>query len=151
MNKRSQVTQDLFATLAVVQRMMHACLQRSFEEIDVAPSQLQLLHHIMQQQPVSLKILAADMRLTPGAITQLVEGVVHAGYVTRSESSEDRRITVVSLTDAGMSVVKRLEQKKRVLLKGVVANLDDNELAVFLRVQHKMLTYLETYCSKLKK
>ena len=97
MDKRTKSIQDLFATTAVVQRMMHTCLQRSFDEIGVAPSQLQILHLIRQQQPVSLKTLASNMRLTPGAITQLIEGVVQAGYVTRTESSEDRRITVVTL------------------------------------------------------
>src|SRR5581483_7988523 len=121
MNTRSKYTQDLFATTAVVQRMMHACLQRSFDEIGVAPSQLQVLHLIRQQQSVSLKVLATDMRLTPGAITQLIEGLVQAGYVTRSEGNEDRRITIVALTNAGTEVVKQLEQKKQALLTKVVA------------------------------
>jgi DNA-binding MarR family transcriptional regulator len=151
MDKRSKSIQDLFATTAVVQRMMHTCLQRSFDEIGVAPSQLQILHLIRQQQPVSLKILASDMRLTPGAITQLIEGVVQAGYVTRTESSEDRRITVVTLTPAGTNVCKQLEQKKQALLLKVVADLNDDELEVFLRVQQKMLNYLEDNCAKLKK
>lgn len=151
MDTRSKYTQDLFATSAVVQRMMHACLQRSFDEIGVAPSQLQVLHLIRHQQPVSLKVLATDLHLTPGAITQLVEGVVQAGYVTRSESIEDRRITVVSLTEAGTAVCKQLEHKKQTLLAKVVADLDENELAVFLRVQQKMLVYLEEYCAKVKK
>lgn len=151
MNTRSKYTQDLFATTAVVQRMMHACLQHLFDEIGVAPSQLQLLHLILQRQPVSLKVLATEMHLTPGAITQLVESVVQAGYVIRSESTEDRRITVVSLTDAGTTVCKQLEQIKQTLLSKVVADLDDTELAVFLRVQQKMLSYLETNCAKVKK
>lgn len=151
MDTRSKYTQDLYATTVVVQRMMHACLQRSFDEIGVAPSQLQILHLIRQRQPVSLKVLAAELRLTPGAITQLVEGAVQAGYVIRSESNEDRRITDVSLTEAGSAVLKLLEQKKQALLTKVVAELDDDELAVFLRVQQKMLLYLEEYCAKVKK
>lgn len=151
MDTRTKYTQDIYATAAVVQRMMHACLQHLFDEIGVAPSQLQVLHLIRQHQPISLKVLAAELRLTPGAITQLVDGVVSAGYVTRSESSEDRRITVVSLTDAGTQVVKKLEQMKQTLLAKVVADLNDDELAVYLRVQQKMLTYLEEYSAKVKK
>jgi DNA-binding MarR family transcriptional regulator len=151
MDKRSKSIQDLFATAAVVQRMMHACLQRSFDELSVAPSQLQLLHLIREQQPVSLKTLANDMRLTPGAITQLVEGVVQSGYVTRSESRTDRRITVVSLTPTGVEICKLLEQKKKALLAKVVADLNDEELNIFLRVQQKMLVHLEESCAKVKK
>lgn len=151
MEARSKYTQDLYTTTAVVQRMMHACLQRLFDEIGVAPSQLQVLHLIRQHQPISLKKLAAELHLTPGAITQLIDSVVGAGYVTRSESNEDRRITVVSMTEAGTAVVKQLEQMKQTLLLKVVADLDDEELAVYLRVQQKMLAYLEDYCAKVKK
>jgi DNA-binding MarR family transcriptional regulator len=151
MDTRSKYTQDLYATTAVVQRMMHTCLQRLFDEIGVAPSQLQVLHLIRQHQPISLKVLAAELHLTPGAITQLVESAVQAGYVTRSEGNEDRRITVVSLTEAGTKVLKQLEQMKQTLLAKVVADLDDEELAVYLRVQQKMLIYLEDYCAKVKK
>ena len=151
MDKRSKSIENLFATTAVVQRMMHACLQRSFDELSVAPSQLQLLHLIREQQPISLKTLATDMRLTPGAITQLVEGVVQAGYVTRSESQEDRRITVVSLTPAGVEICKQLEQKKHALLTKVLADLNDEELEVFLRAQQKLLAHLEENYAKVKK
>lgn len=151
MDTRRKYTQDLYATTAVVQRMMHACLQRSFDEIGVAPSQLQVLLLIRRRQPVSLKVLASNLHLTPGAITQLVEGAVKSGYVIRSESNEDRRITDVSLTEAGVAVCKLLEHKKQRLLTKVVADLDDNELAIFLRVQRKMLSYLEEYCTKVKK
>lgn len=151
MDKRSQVIQDLFATYPVVQRMMHTCLQREFDEIGVAPSQLQMLHLIRNHQPVSLKMLAAELRLTPGAITQQIESVVQAGYVTRTESSEDRRITVVSLTQSGTAVFKRLERMKQLLLQKVVADLNDKELEVFLEVQRKMLVHLEESCAKVKK
>ncbi|MFI5275611.1 MAG: MarR family winged helix-turn-helix transcriptional regulator [Candidatus Saccharimonadales bacterium] len=151
MDKRSKDIQDLFATYAVVQRMMHTCLQRAFDELGVAPSQLQLLHLIKHNQPVSLKTVAAELRLTPGAITQQVESVVKAGYVNRNESSEDRRITVASLTPSGSAILKRLERMKQELLTKVVADLNDEELEVFLRVQQKMLVHLEESCAKVKK
>ena len=151
MDKRSQDIQNLFATYSVVQRMMHACLQRAFDELGVVPSQLQLLHLIKHNQPVSLKTLATELRLTPGAITQQVESVVQAGYVNRNESSEDRRITVVSLTPSGVAVCKRLERMKQELLTKVVADLNDKELGIFLGVQQKMLVHLEESCAKVKK
>jgi len=151
MNTRAQNLQDLFATSALTQRMMHACMQHAFEELGIAPSQMHLLQLIEHLQPVSLKKLADDMRLTPGAITQLVDGLVTANYLERTPSSEDRRVTVVALTDAGKEKVGFLKRKKQALLTKVVADLDDSELEIFLRVQRKMLTYLETSCRNIKK
>lgn len=151
MDTRSKNIQEIFRTSAVVQRMMRTCLLKDFEEMGVAPSQLQLLQLIEQQQPVSLKLLAASMHLTPGAITQLVEGLVRAGYVTRTESSEDRRVMVVTLTPEGAKVGKTFERRKQEILTEIVANMTDDELEIFLRVQQKMLTHLETYCTTVKK
>lgn len=151
MGTRSKNIQEIFRASAVVQRMMRTCLLKDFEEMGVAPSQLQLLQLIEQQQPVSLKLLAASMHLTPGAITQLVEGLVRAGYVTRTESSEDRRVMVVTLTPEGAKVGKTFERKKQEILTEIVANMTDDELEIFLRVQQKMLTHLETYCTTVKK
>lgn len=151
MDTRSKNIQEIFRASAVVQRMMRTCLLKDFEEMGVAPSQLQLLQLIEQQQPVSLKLLAASMHLTPGAITQLVEGLVRAGYVTRTESSEDRRVMVVTLTPEGAKVGKTFERKKQEILTEIVANMTDDELEIFLRVQQKMLTHLETYCTTVKK
>jgi MarR family transcriptional regulator, organic hydroperoxide resistance regulator len=151
MDTRTKNLQDLFATSALTQRMMHACMQRAFEELGIAPSQMHLLQLIEHSQPVSLKKLADDMRLTPGAITQLVDGLVETGYLERTPSSEDRRVTVVALTTAGTEKIGLLKRKKQALLTKVVADLDDDELQVFLRVQQKMLAYLETSCRNIKK
>jgi len=150
MDTRTKNLQDLFATSALTQRMMHACMQHAFEEVGIAPSQMHLLQLVEHAQSVSLKKLADDMRLTPGAITQLVDGLVETGYLQRTPSSEDRRVTVVALTDAGKEKIGFLKRKKQALLAKVVADLDDDELQVFLRVQQKMLSYLESHCRNIK-
>lgn len=151
MSTRTKNLQDLFATSALTQRMMHSYMYRTFEELDIAPSQLQLLQLIERSQPVSLKTLAASMRLTPSAITQLVEGLVRSGYVDRAASQQDRRVAVVALTQGGKEKVGALKRKKQAMLTRVAGDLDDEELAVFLRVQQKMLAYLETNCRNVKK
>lgn len=151
MHARNKNLQDLFTTAALLQRMMHTCMLRTFDEAGIAPSQLQLLHLIGRQQPVSLKVLAADMRLTPGAITQTVDGLVQVGYVERESGKDDRRVITVSLTPTGREKASLLERQKQALLTKVVADLDDDEVAVYLRVQQKMLAYLEANCRDIKK
>src|ERR1700722_275815 len=135
MNNRQKKLQDLFATSAVIQRMMHMCFQRAFDELGIAPSQLHILQLIEHTQPIGLKQLAADMRLTPGAITQLIESLVKIGYVERTAGTADRRIIEGALTDQGKEKIAILKRKKQALLQKVVADLDDNELEIFLRVQ----------------
>lgn len=151
MQSRTRNLQELFAASALTQRMMHMSMHRTFDELGIAPSQLQLLQLIEHAQPVSLKTLATEMRLTPGAITQLVDGLVEAGYVERTPDAADRRVTVVSLTSAGREKIGMLKRKKQALLAKMVADLDDEELQIFLRVQQKMLKHLEANCQNVKK
>lgn len=151
MATRSKNLQELFATSDVVQRMMRQCIHQVFDEMGIAPSQLHLIHTIETLQPVSLKKLATEMRLTPGAITQLVDGLVDANYVERTHSTEDRRVIVASLTKEGATKISQLKRKKRALLEKVVADMDDMEIDVFLKAQKKMLAYLENYCRNSKK
>ncbi len=151
MTTRSKNLQELFATSDVVQRLMRQCIHRVFDQMGIAPSELHLLHTIDMLQPVSLKKLAAEMHLTPGAITQLVDSLVESGYVERTQDTHDRRVVVATLTSEGKEKITLLIRKKRALLEKVVANLDDDELDVFLRVQQKMLEYLEATCRTNKK
>lgn len=149
--EREKNLQDLFATSAMMQRLMHAYIHRTFTEAGLAPSQLHLLQLIEHKQPVSLKKLADAMRLTPGAITQLVESLVQAGYVNRTPDEHDRRVSMVTLTESGADKLALLTRQKQILLENVAADLSDEELAVYLRVQQKMLAYLETNCRNAKR
>jgi len=151
MERRQKNLQDLFDTAAMTQRLMHTYIHRTFDELGIAPSQLHLLHLIEQSQPVSLKKLAEAMRLTPGAITQLVDGLVRAELVNRESDPRDRRISVVTLTDTGRDKIRALTRQKQALLQKVAGDLDDDELQVYLGVQRKMLAHLEANCRNVKK
>jgi DNA-binding MarR family transcriptional regulator len=151
MEQRKKDLQDLFVVNAMTQRLMHAYIHRTFTELGVAPPQLHLLQLVEHLQPVSLKKLADAMRVTPGAVTQLVESLVRAGYINRQADTQDRRMSVVTLSEDGRRKIGKLTRMKQEMLAKVVADLDDAELRVYLRVQQKMLEYLEANCKPIKK
>lgn len=55
-------------------------------------------------QPVPMKSLSTFMSCDPSNITVIVEQLVNEGLVERKESSTDRRVKTVSLTDKGLAV-----------------------------------------------
>jgi DNA-binding MarR family transcriptional regulator len=55
-------------------------------------------------QPVPMKSLATFMSCDPSNITSIVEQLVIEGLVERKESSQDRRIKTITLTDAGLAL-----------------------------------------------
>ena len=50
--------------------------------------------------------LAERMLLTASGITRLLDGLEHAGYVTKSNCSTDARVTYAVLTDAGLAKLR---------------------------------------------
>lgn len=57
---------------------------------------------LADQGSLTVSQLAAATETTSAATTQLVNGLVNAGYVTRERSADDKRTAVVSLTATGM-------------------------------------------------
>ena len=86
---------------------------------------------------LTMSRLAAEVSLTSGGITRLVDRMVDAGYVERSSCPTDRRSVYVALTPAG---TRKLEEATAEHLQGLdrhlLAPLDDADrraLAAALR------------------
>lgn len=69
--------------------------------------------------------LAAQTRVTKGAMTRLVDGLEARGWVTRDKGQDDGRRVVVSLTPEGRKEAKRLlqltERSVATILAGIPA------------------------------
>jgi DNA-binding MarR family transcriptional regulator len=73
--------------------------------------------------------LAEKLNVTPATVSQMVDGLVEAGYVERRRSERDRRVVAIELTDRGRPWIaeRRSEWKRR--WRGALAGFDDAELA----------------------
>jgi DNA-binding MarR family transcriptional regulator len=118
-------------------------MQQSHDVLHIGPSEGHVLYVIAESQPISLKKLADAIHLTPGAITQLVDGLVQANYVNRTPSEQDRRVSVVTLTPEGSRTMSAMRRSKEELFTKLVGGLTNEELSAFVGVQRKMLKYLE--------
>lgn len=67
--------------------------------------------------------LADQLHLTPGGLTRRLDGLVARGLVVREPSTEDRRVVLAALTDAGMAM---LEKAAPVHVDGVRRHLLDH-------------------------
>ncbi|MFD8706058.1 MarR family transcriptional regulator [Kitasatospora sp. NPDC059648] len=80
------------------------------------------LRTLAEQGPLTITQLAAGTETTGAATTQLVNGLVNAGYVTRTRPPEDKRSVLVTLTDAGRD---RHRQRQQALAEALHSDLDD--------------------------
>jgi DNA-binding MarR family transcriptional regulator len=140
---RDHLIQSLFENMNAIQRSMHAHKQKMHGEQPLSSSQLELLFTISFAQPVSSKQLANQLRLTPGAVSQLLENLEQQGFVERRTSEEDRRVQYLRVSTEGESLLRSLEKRRRKFMEAVIKDLSDEELEIWLQVQQKMAAYFK--------
>ena len=72
--------------------------------------------------------LAEFLDVSLSNATGLIDRMEERGLVERSRVSDDRRVVLVRLTAAGLSVLHEIQILKDDLLKAVLARLDDGQL-----------------------
>jgi DNA-binding MarR family transcriptional regulator len=63
------------------------------------------------------------LRVTPRAITALVDGLVETGFVTREPCPADRRATLVTFTELGHSTAQAMADGHRELARQLFGGL----------------------------
>src|ERR1700749_4740801 len=90
-----------------------------------------LLWQLQQRGPCTQRALAADLHVTPRAITALVDGLAATGFVTREPHPSDRRATLVTFTERGEATARTLVDSHRRLAGQLFAGLPDEAFESF--------------------
>lgn len=134
--------------MAVMKRSLHSYFLQAYDRLGLLPSQAQLLLALDNRAPLSHKDLAQQMHLTPGAITQLLDGLDGAGYIVRRHDEEDRRIAYLSLSRAGRHKIAAIKKVHAEVLAGALSSLDDSELEHYRAIQQKIIFRLQARQTK---
>jgi MarR family transcriptional regulator, 2-MHQ and catechol-resistance regulon repressor len=73
------------------------------EETGLGLSDFGVLEVLLHKGPLPVNAIGAVVDLTPGSISIAVDRLVEKGLVSRIESAEDRRVRIVTLTQAAKS------------------------------------------------
>ena len=144
MTQRDDLISNIFESMNAVKRSMHGRMHAIIGDSPISRSQLELLFSLKQLQPVTSKKLAASMQLTPGAISQLLDGLYEEGLITRETDSSDRRVQILRVSTKGTSQMRLMEKKRHELFKSILDELTDDELKLLLQVQQKMVSRINT-------
>lgn len=97
--------------------------------IDLTMSQLKVLMKLSHRGPQPVGALAHSLGVSAPTASGILQRLVRRGLVRRSESAEDRRITLVALTERGSAVVQRLFAAQQEALIRTYRRLSTSELA----------------------
>ena len=134
-----ELTQQVHANFGTMKRTGLAHYNEATRSLGISMPQAEVLHKIGESQPINFKQLAEELQLTPGSVTQTVDGLLQDNLVARTLDDRDRRISSLSLTPKGEEKLKDLKDYRSQRLTQLADSLTEAELLELLRIQKKII------------
>ncbi len=112
------------------------------ENAMITHSQWAVLGVVMEKKEVGVKEIAATLGITSSAATQLVDTLVENNYLIREADKNDRRALKITISDKYKLKMKKMKQQAIERFTDIFTALDDKELALYAKLNNKILTNL---------
>jgi DNA-binding MarR family transcriptional regulator len=111
--------------------------------LGVTAPQADALYVIGKAQPLSLKELGELLIAEAGHPSRLVDRLVDAGWVKRSQSDHDRRRLVLTLTPEGKRLLKKIQSKREEFFEFARPLMSEVDVDATLHLFRELLQYSE--------
>jgi DNA-binding MarR family transcriptional regulator len=138
---RDLLIEAMFANSLTVQKAWKSFILQSLGKNNISLAQAGLLFILKNRQPIKGSELADEMHISRSAVTQLIEGLETSNFITRTESTQDRRIQYISLSSYGTDRLKEIDSKRKALFILATSTLDNRELKALIAMQSKMIEH----------
>ena len=116
---------------------LNAAIERDLADHGLTLGDYQVLVYLSETDGRSMRMcdLAEMLQLSPSGLTRRLDGLVSAGYVVREPSSDDRRVMLGRLTEAGFEKLRtaapdHVESVRR----HIFDHLDDEQVAALASI-----------------
>lgn len=109
-----------------------------YEDTFLNHHQAGLLMFIDGKKRCKMSELAAELSLSPGAITQMVDSLVLQGFIERVDDEKDRRVVLVKLTEKAQNLINRVKRRRQMLLNEILSSLSRDEALTLITLISKL-------------
>ncbi|MDY6796557.1 MAG: MarR family transcriptional regulator [Actinomycetota bacterium] len=102
------------------------------EDIELSPPQGVLLMELSHSGALSMSELSQHLEVNQGVTTRMVDRLVEKGLVKRERSRDDRRVVMVSVSEKGLKVIRRLEEDNLDMMKELLHPVSEEDREVLL-------------------
>lgn len=142
MNNKSDIEQ-LFATMMQLGKLMSQQTHESHEEHTATMLQLIALQFLKELPNGTVSDLVNFLQLSKSSTTQLVERLVKAGFVSRIQDKEDRRIVRLNITESGEKKFEALKRNKMGKMQKIFSKLPAQDLRELIRIHVQLIEILK--------
>jgi DNA-binding MarR family transcriptional regulator len=136
--KRRDPSGQLEFLLAEVLRLQLRVYNARFRSTGLNQSQIAALLHLQRAEQLSQTDLSRRLGIKKAALGALIDGLESKGLVERARSREDRRLQLVSITDAGERVVDEIDRMGEALGTEYRSGITREERAQFVSILQRI-------------
>lgn len=120
-------------------RLWRYALDRRLQPLGLSQAKWLVLLHLSREDGLIQKHLAQRVGIEPPTLVNLLDRLAEDGWITRRESSEDRRSKTVQLTPKTQEVIKQIRatgaQLRRELIAGIPRKDIERCMAVLAHIK----------------
>jgi MarR family 2-MHQ and catechol resistance regulon transcriptional repressor len=124
-------TSHVWLVMLKAMRALTRYAAAGIEGTGLGDSDFRVLEVLLHKGPLPVNTIGPIVDLTPGSISIAVDRLVAKGLVSRVESTEDRRVRIVTLSPRGRDLIVTAFRKHAGQMKGVFSELSPEELLGF--------------------
>lgn len=124
--------EELRYLILAAQREGNRFLAEALQPLALTPSQAEALRALQDWQPLALIELGSLLVCEQGSPSRLVAGLVAAGYVARTPSSDDKRKVVLTLTPRGNELTEQVVKIEEALYGALGALVSNQQIETML-------------------
>ena len=134
---------EVCAFHGAVMREVMSRLSGSFQEHRLSPAQVSALFRLRVDGATPVSRIGAELGLTSGTTSHLVDQLARRGLVRRGEHETDRRQRPVELTPAGAAFLDAFDRELDHALRTLLAPVSDDALADLAAALRRVLAALD--------
>lgn len=108
-NRAAQASFDLleiWRSISQSWKTLNKDVEKALSKTGLSLAEVRILHTLHTSGAVPMTRLTAELLVTPGAITSIVDGLEGQGLVERVRGEDDRRVIMIKITNKGEATIK---------------------------------------------
>lgn len=134
-----ELLDELDASTMMLGRLMAARHGQFCEDMPVSPPQLMVLLVLAHSGPTKAGDVASHLGIKAPATSSLLDSLERDGFVRREHAPDDRRVTLVSLTESGEAVLAIAKEKRREHMRSLLSTLSTDDIQTLIRIQRQIV------------
>jgi len=139
-NQRYDNISALFEVVALLERKW-SNEWNQINDLGFSKTHILLLDLLAKEGPKRPSVIAERLKITTGGVTVLTSKLLNGGYIEKTQSSKDRRVTQIAITPEGKKVLEESKSQVMALIHSMFGMLSNEEIQTLQQIFEKCLEH----------